>query len=73
MKPGYKTSEFWLTLAAVVVGLLLASGVLTDSPTALKIAAFVASALASLGYQFNRSKTKVAESIVAKSKADSPL
>ena len=32
MKPGYKTTEFWLSAAAALIGLLFASGVIpTDS------------------------------------------
>lgn len=63
-KPGYKTTEFWLTFAALVVGLLIASGVLDEGGEALKVAAFVSSALASLGYSFSRGKTKTASAIV---------
>jgi hypothetical protein len=50
MKPGYKTTEFWLTMAAFIVGALIASGALTDGSTALKVVAFVGSALTALGY-----------------------
>lgn len=58
-KPGYKTTEFYLTLAAVAVGLFLASGALPDTHWAVKLAGFVGSALASMGYAYNRTQSKM--------------
>jgi hypothetical protein len=60
-KPGWKTSEFWLSLAAVAVGALLSAGVLAADGTTYKIAAFVASALTALGYTWSRTAVKTAE------------
>lgn len=57
-KPGYKTTEFWLTLAAVLVGLLMASGVIGDGSALGKGLAFIASALASAGYSYARGIVK---------------
>ena len=57
-KPGWKTTEFWLSAAAFVVGALLSSGSIgTGTPieTALGIAA---SALAALGYSVARGAAK---------------
>jgi len=57
-KPGYKTTEFWLTLAAILVGALLASGVLPTDGTWVKVVGMAASILGALGYQVTRSFTK---------------
>lgn len=59
-KPGYKTTEFWLTFAAMLIGTLYASGVISPegaSPTA-KVIAFIAAVLASLGYTVARGAAK---------------
>ena len=58
--PGYKTSEFWLTLLAMVVSAIAASGGLApDSPRA-KLVGVVLAVLAALGYTAGRSAVKVA-------------
>jgi hypothetical protein len=62
-KPGYKTTEFWLSLAAVVVGLLFASGVVADGSAFDKVLGLAASVLGALGYSVSRAKVKVAEAI----------
>jgi hypothetical protein len=57
-KPGWKTSEFWLSLLAMLLGALLASDAIpTDSPTA-KALGVVASILGALGYQVTRAAVK---------------
>jgi hypothetical protein len=58
MKPGYKTSEFWLTAAATVVGMLIASGAFADSSAIGKAVALIASALAAAGYSYSRALAK---------------
>jgi hypothetical protein len=59
MAPGWKTSEFWLTLAATVAVTL--QGLLAvDSPGA-KIAAAIAAGLAAIGYTAARTIVKVGE------------
>ena len=58
MSPGYKTSEFWLTLAAQILAAFLAAGVLPEAHLAVKVAAFVAAALAQLGYTAGRAYVK---------------
>jgi hypothetical protein len=50
MKPGYKTTEFWLAGAATVVGGLMASGVIAEESSLAKILGIAASALVALGY-----------------------
>jgi hypothetical protein len=57
MKPGYKTTEFWLAVVANTVGALLTSGITTND-TILKILGLVAMVLSSLGYTVTRSMAK---------------
>ena len=49
-KPGYKTTEFWMSLIAVVLGALVASGTFSLEGTASQIVGLVQSALVALGY-----------------------
>ena len=57
-KPGWKTSEFWLSLAAAVLGAFVASGVLPSENLMMKIAGMALAALASLGYAASRGRAK---------------
>ena len=50
MKPGIKTTEFWLAAAATVVGGLMASGVIAEESSVAKILGIAAAALVALGY-----------------------
>lgn len=56
--PGYKTSEFWLTLLAVLLTTFLASGVVTDTSSAAKVVGYLVSVLAALGYTAARTSLK---------------
>ncbi len=56
-KPGYKTTEFWLKLAALTLTALYASGALTNN-TALAIAGIVGTILGVLGYTVSRTLVK---------------
>lgn len=49
-KPAWKTTEFWLTVAAALVAGVYASGVFVEGSQGAKVLAFVASVLAMLGY-----------------------
>tara|TARA_R110000824_G_scaffold105995_6_gene250574 strand:+ start:1370 stop:1582 length:213 start_codon:yes stop_codon:yes gene_type:complete len=62
-KPGYKTTEFWLSAAAMLIGLAYGSGLLAEAGTSgiEKSVAFVAAALAALGYSASRGSVKAAE------------
>jgi len=62
-KPGFKTTEFWLTAACTVCGLLYASGVISveGSDTTSKAVALIASVLATMGYSVSRAKVKGAD------------
>ena len=62
-KPGYKTTEFWLTTVCTVCGLLYAAGVASPEGTdqVSKVVALVASVLAAMGYNIARAKVKAGE------------
>tara|TARA_R110002020_G_scaffold142087_1_gene314129 strand:+ start:233 stop:448 length:216 start_codon:yes stop_codon:yes gene_type:complete len=62
-KPGWKSTEFWLTSLCTICGLLYASGVIAEAGTSgiEKSVAFIASALAALGYSASRGNVKAAE------------
>lgn len=60
-KPGYKTTEFWLTLAATVLSLVFASGALGAGGVDLQIAGIIASVLGALGYTVTRGGVKKRE------------
>jgi hypothetical protein len=62
-KPGYKTTEFWLSLCALILGALIASGYIGDESGTSKVIAFAASALTALGYNISRGIVKKAESL----------
>jgi hypothetical protein len=57
-KPGYKTTEFWLTILAMLVGVLLSSDVFPDGGPVVKGLGLVASILGLLGYQVQRGLVK---------------
>ena len=57
-KPGWKTSEFWLSLAAALLGAFVASGVLPAEHAVMKIAGMALTALASMGYAASRGRKK---------------
>lgn len=55
-KPAWKTSEFWLSIAAAVVSALYASGVVSAGGTAERVVGVVAMVLTALGYSTIRKK-----------------
>jgi hypothetical protein len=60
-KPGYKTTEFWLSLLATLLGFLLASGAMdtvAEESWIAKLIGGVVTVLASLGYSASRAKVK---------------
>ena len=62
-KPGYKTTEFWLSLLATLLGFLLASGAMDAAPAdswIAKLVGGVVAVLATLGYSASRETTSVA-------------
>lgn len=67
-KPGYKTTEFWLSLAAILIGAVMASGMLDGLGTdhwAVKAIGIAASVLGALGYSASRALTKSGEARAA--------
>ena len=58
VKPGYKTTEFWMSTAALICGVLLSSGVIGESGLAAQIVGGIMSTLAALGYTASRGKAK---------------
>ena len=58
VKPGYQTTEFWMTAAATVVGLAIASGVIPTTGYWPSIVALVVSAFAAMGYTVSRTVVK---------------
>jgi hypothetical protein len=61
MKPGYKTTEFWLSLLATLVGFLMVSGLLDSQPAdgwIARVVGGIVAALAALGYSASRAKVK---------------
>jgi len=59
VKPGYKTTEFWLSIAAMLLSTLFASGALTND-VALTLAGIGATLLTALGYKVTRTLVKTA-------------
>lgn len=57
-KPGFKTTEFWLSSLAMVLGVVLASGAIPEGGMAGQIVGGVLSVLASLGYTASRTQVK---------------
>jgi hypothetical protein len=59
-KAGFRTTEFWLSAVATVVGLVMASGVLPEQTDNLwvRLVGGVVAMLAALGYTASRAKVK---------------
>ena len=57
-KAGYKTTEFWMSAIAVIVGLAFAAGVFPAESSGDKLLGLAASVLASMGYAVSRGIAK---------------
>jgi hypothetical protein len=57
IRPGWKTSEFWLSTAAMLAGSLMAAGTFDGTPFDRVLGAIMA-VLATLGYSASRAKAK---------------
>lgn len=53
-KPGYKTTEFWISVTASAVGALAASGVFPAESPGERILGLIVSVLVALGYTGSR-------------------
>tara|TARA_Y100000310_G_C20151665_1_gene565033 strand:+ start:72 stop:266 length:195 start_codon:yes stop_codon:yes gene_type:complete len=60
-KAGWKTTEFWMSLAAVVLGAFMASGLLPVESPIVKSAGILAAVLGSMGYAVGRGIAKGGE------------
>jgi drug/metabolite transporter (DMT)-like permease len=58
MTPGYKTTEFWVSLLAMLVGVLMTSGAFGNEGVATQILGVIASSLGALGYAVPRAMVK---------------
>jgi hypothetical protein len=58
MKPGFKSTEFWLSVVAAIAGLLMASGVLIEGSIVTQIVGGVIAILSGLGYTYSRTTIK---------------
>ncbi len=58
MKPGWKTTEWWATVVANIVGAALASGAIEAGSTFDKGLGLVSMALATMGYSISRGTAK---------------
>jgi hypothetical protein len=65
MKPGYKTTEFWLTALATILAMLMMSGAISDGGLAAKIVGGAIAILAQLGYTAARAAVKSGEARTA--------
>jgi|ERR1041384_3333744 hypothetical protein len=63
-KPGYKTTEFWLKVAAMLLTALFASGVIPTNGPAATITAIAATMLGALGYTVSRSFVKATATLL---------
>ena len=59
-KPGYLTTEFYLSLLAMLLSALFAAGVLADGSTFAKVGGVLGTVLSGLGYTVTRSSLKKA-------------
>ena len=69
MKPGYKTTEFWLSLSTSVIGLLVILGVITPDKSSemmeivRQVIGVVMLVLPQFGYTLSRGNAKASGSI----------
>jgi acid phosphatase family membrane protein YuiD len=59
MKSGLKTTEFWFSAIAAILGVVMASGALPEGGVAAQIIGGVMAILGQLGYTAARAKVKV--------------
>jgi hypothetical protein len=53
-KAGYKSTEFWMSIAAVAVGALTASGLIDESELGARVVGLITATLVALGYTGSR-------------------
>lgn len=65
VKQGWTTTEFWLSLAAKLLGAAFAVGLVGDGSQLDRVAGLAAMVMTALGYQVNRSKLKASAGVLA--------
>lgn len=60
IKPGFKTSEYWLTVASMIISAVYMSVIVVDGTALEKGLGLLAGALVALGYTVSRGLTKKA-------------
>ena len=60
-KPGYKTTEFWLSLIATILGFVMASGLVIEGSQVAQYIGGAMAILAQLGYTGARTVQKINE------------
>jgi hypothetical protein len=58
MKPGYKTTEFWLSLLTVLISAVASSGLFASTSPAARLISIALATLTSLGYTASRTSLK---------------
>jgi len=58
MKPGYKTSEFWISACSNIVAALFAAGVIPTTGETAKILGVVGPVATAIGYAISRGLAK---------------
>lgn len=58
VKQGYKTTEFWMSTAAAVIGILYASDAIGAGSPLMHVLGVASTVLAALGYTVGRSIAK---------------
>lgn len=62
-KPGYKTTEFWISLLMVILAAFTASGAVIEGHWSLQLVGMITGALVALGYGTDRTKSKLGASL----------
>jgi len=60
-RPGYKTTEFWMSVLAAVAGMVVSSGVFREGSEVERVVGQVAAILAAMGYTLSRTLVKSKE------------
>jgi hypothetical protein len=61
MTPGYKSTEFFVSLVAVIVGAIVSSGVLPATGGWTQAIGVISAALVAMGYSYARGIVKAAD------------
>lgn len=59
MKPGYKTTEFWVAVGLCIIGILMSAGIFEEGDKVTQIFGFIIAAANGLGYSISRGLSKL--------------